>query len=60
MVTNDLSIASVGDVLLSVKEPVGDLELGGVLNDGDHLLDLIIGELTSTEREREMEGTEEG
>lgn len=32
-------------VLLSVEEPEGDLELAGVLDDGDELLDLVGGEL---------------
>jgi hypothetical protein len=30
-----------GDVSLSVKEPFGDLELSGVLHDGDDSLELI-------------------
>jgi hypothetical protein len=35
-------------ILLPVKEPDGDLELKGVLNDGDYTLNLISVEFTST------------
>lgn len=37
---------AVGHVFLSVDEPGGDLELGGVLHDGDDSLELVGVELT--------------
>ncbi len=40
-----LSVLAVLDVLLPVKEPIGDLELTGVLDDVDDLVDLIVGQL---------------
>lgn len=41
----DLGVLAGLPVLLSVEEPEGDLELAGVLDDGDELLDLVGGEL---------------
>lgn len=43
-----LDEGAVTDVLLAVEEPAGDLEVGGVLDDVDELVDLLVGELTST------------
>lgn len=43
-----VGVLAVGDVALSVEEPGGDLVLGGVLEDGDHTLELFGGELTGT------------
>lgn len=39
-VGHDLAVLAILNVLLSVKEPVGDLELTWVVHDGDHLLNL--------------------
>jgi len=56
-IITELGVKSVGvnlrelavlNVLLSVEEPVGDLELAGVGNDGDDLVDLSLGELSSS------------
>lgn len=47
-VGNDLAVLAIDDILLSVKEPGGDLVLGGVLEDGDDTLKLFGGELTGT------------
>lgn len=41
-------VLSVGQVLLPVKEPGGDLELGRVLHDGDDSLELVRVELSGT------------
>lgn len=35
-----LRVLAIDDVLLSVQEPIGDLVLAGVRDDGDDLLDL--------------------
>jgi hypothetical protein len=43
----DLGVLSGPEVLLPVEEPQGDLELTGVLDDGDELFDLIGGQFTS-------------
>jgi hypothetical protein len=47
-VGNNLGVLAIGDVALSVKEPRGNLVLGGSLEDGDDTLELFGGELTST------------
>jgi hypothetical protein len=39
-------VLAVGHVLLTVKEPSGDLELSGVLHDGDDTLELVRVELS--------------
>lgn len=46
-VGEDVLALAVGDVSLPVKEPRRDLELGGVLHDGDDSLELVGVELTS-------------
>lgn len=46
-VGEDVLALAVGDVSLPVKEPRGDLELGGVLHDGNDSLELVGVELTS-------------
>jgi len=46
LVGEELSVLSVDDVLLPVEEPVGDLELGRVLDDGDDALELVGVELS--------------
>ena len=46
-VSKDLAVGAVSDILLSVEHPNGDLELGGVLHDGNNLVDLLRLELTS-------------
>lgn len=49
-VREQLGVLAGGEVLLPVKEPVGDLELGRRLEDVDNALKLIRVQLTSTER----------
>jgi hypothetical protein len=48
-VGDDVKVLSVGDILPPVQEPGGDLELGGVLHDGDDSLELIRVELSGTD-----------
>lgn len=48
LVGKDVRVLAVGEVTLTVEEPGGDLELGGVLHDGDDALKLVGVELTST------------
>ena len=48
LIGQELSVLSVDNILLSVHEPVGDLELGRVLDDGDDSLELIGVELSSS------------
>lgn len=59
-VGDDVQVLSVGDIFPPVQEPGGDLELGGVLHDGDNTLELIRVEFTGTEvcstRLRERQG----
>ena len=43
-----LQVLAVDDVLLPVEEPIGDLVLAGVADDGQHLLDLLLGALSGT------------
>jgi len=45
-VGQDLGELAVLDILLPVKEPVGDLVLAGVLNNGHNALNLLVGELS--------------
>lgn len=47
LVREDVGVLAVDEVTLPVKEPRGDLELGGVLHDGDDALKLVRVELTS-------------
>ena len=47
-VGQDLRVLAVNDVPLPVQEPKRNLELGGVLDDGDETLKLIGVELTGT------------
>jgi len=49
-VSQKLGVLAIGEVLLSVKEPLGNLVLGGVLHDGDETLELLVGKLTSSNR----------
>lgn len=49
-VGQSVEVLAVGDIALSVKEPGGDLVLGGVLDDGDDTLELFRGELTGAGR----------
>ncbi len=51
-VRQDVQVLSVSHILPSVEEPSWDLELSGVLHDGDDSLELIGVELTSPEREK--------
>lgn len=50
-VGESVRVLSVGQVLLPVKEPGGDLELGRVLHDGDDSLELVRVELSGTGNE---------
>ena len=45
-VGNDLRESAIDDVLLPIEEPGGDLVGERVGNDGDDLLNLLLGELT--------------
>ena len=47
-----LAVAAILDVLLPVEEPVGDLELAGVLDDGKNTLLLILSELSGSENHK--------
>ncbi|KAH9086753.1 hypothetical protein Ae201684P_000174 [Aphanomyces euteiches] len=47
-VGNGLRALAGLEVLLSVEEPSGDLELGWVLDDRDQTFDFIVGQFTST------------
>ena len=47
-VGQDLRVLAIDDVPLPVQEPRGDLELRGVLNDGNKTLELVGVELAST------------
>ena len=47
-VGQNLRVLAIDDITLPVQEPCGDLELGGVLNDGDDTFKLIRVELSST------------
>ena len=47
-VRENLAVLAVNDVPLPVQEPCRDLELGGVLDNGDKALELVGVELTST------------
>lgn len=53
-VGDDVKVLSVGDILPPVQEPGGDLELGGVLHDGDDSLELIRVELSGTDNLRRL------
>ena len=44
----DLRVLAVLDVLLSVEEPVGDLVLTWVRDDGDETVDLLLAQLTGS------------
>lgn len=48
LIGQELTVFTVNDIFLPVEEPVGDLELGGVLDDGDNSLELIGIEFTGT------------
>lgn len=48
VVGKELAALAVNNVALPVQEPGGDLELGGVLEDGNNALELVRVELTST------------
>lgn len=47
-VRQDLVVFTIHDVFLSVQEPRGDLELGGVLDDGHNALQFIRVELSGS------------
>ena len=46
-VGQDLRVLAIDDITLPVQEPCGDLELGGVLDDGDETLEFVRVELSS-------------
>ena len=45
-VGQEWGVLAIDNILLSVKEPVGDLVLAGVLNNGHNALNLLVGELS--------------
>ena len=47
-VRRKLVCLTISDILLSVEEPVGDLELAGVAEDGDNLLNVFCREFTGS------------
>ena len=47
-IREDLGVLSIDDVLLSIQEPCGDFELGGVLDDSHKSLELVGVEVTGT------------
>jgi len=47
-VADDVQVLSIDDILPPVQEPGGDLELSGVLHDGDDSLELVGVELSGT------------
>ena len=47
-VGKDLAVLAINDIPLPVKEPGGDLELCGVLDDSDETFQLVRVEFTST------------
>jgi hypothetical protein len=51
LVREDVGVLAVNEVALTVEEPGGDLELLGVLHDGDDALKLVRVELTGALRE---------
>lgn len=51
-VGEDLVVFAIDDILLSVEEPCGDFELGGVLDDSDNSLQLVGVEVTSTRKKK--------
>ena len=48
-VGQDLAGLAIDDIALPVQEPDGDLELGGVLDDGDEAFELVRVQLSGTE-----------
>ena len=50
-VRQNLRVLAIDDVALPVKEPGGDLVLGGVLDDGDDTLEFFGGDFSSAERD---------
>lgn len=48
VVSENVLVLTVGELLLSVEEPGWDLVLGWVLHDSDDSLKLFLGELTSS------------
>lgn len=47
-VGQDLGVLAINNILLSVKEPVGNLVLAGVLQDGDNALQFFVGQLSGS------------
>jgi hypothetical protein len=47
-VADDVQVLSIDDILPPVQEPSRDLELSGVLHDGDDSLELVGVELSGT------------
>ena len=48
LVGNKLGVAGISGVVLSVEEPLGDVVVGGSGDDVRDLLDLVVGDLTSS------------
>lgn len=49
-VGENLRVFAIYNILLSIEEPCGDFELGGVLNDGNEAFEFIRVELASARR----------
>lgn len=47
-VCQHLGVLAIDDIALSVQEPLGDLVLGRVLDDGDNSLEFFGGDFTGT------------
>jgi len=51
-VGQDLRVLAIDNILLSVKEPVGDLVLAGVLENGNDTFQFFVGKLTSSDSDK--------
>ena len=51
-VGQDLGVLAIDNILLSVKEPVGDLVLAGVLENGNDTFQFFVGKLTSSDSDK--------
>jgi hypothetical protein len=51
-VGQDLRVLAIDNILLSVKEPVGDLVLAGVLENGNDTFQFFVGKLTSSDNDK--------
>lgn len=53
LIRQELTVLSIDDILLPVHEPVRDLELGRVLDDGDNSLEFIGIEFSGTANDKQ-------